>query len=119
MPEQDVKRPPFPSQKSQPEREKTEKPVSTYAHTDKHTTVHSRLGHNADDTPMARAWSRLHDQQKRLGPALDDAYIDDEENEEVQHFAYGYGIRSLAESNVNKTVRFYDARGFIAEESGL
>lgn len=103
---------------SKPEKKKKDKPGS-YDHTDEHSAVYSANGVFADDTPIDRAWARLHDQGYFAGPAVSKVFNYNKDTE-MQYFQYAYAVRDLRDSNVNQTVVFhFGAPVHQISESGL
>lgn len=112
----------FPGQGTNTSQSSSEASASSYPHNDDHSTTWGSDVPN--DTPIARAWARLFDAGLVLGPPTSREYtIPSKEGDEVrQNFQYGYAtllLDSPQHPNPNLTVRFSDARGFIAQESGI
>ena len=94
------------------------KEPGTYDHTESHTAVYSLMNVGAADTPIDRAWARLHDRNWDAGPAVSKPFI--QNGVEIQYFLYAKATRELKESNVNNTVDFSFGGGiFHMDESGL
>lgn len=88
-----------------------------YDHNEEHTRVYSAMGTAAKNTPIDRAWARLHDRGHYAGPAIGEAFPIDE-NTEGQHFLYAHARHDTRPSNINRTVKFHFGPQ-VLEESGL
>ncbi len=93
--------------------------LNHYPHDENHDAIWGTEVPN--NTPIARAWARLFDAGVHIGSPTSREYSLPGSDQLVrQNFAYAFArLYTNTTDNPNKTVRFYDARGFIASESGL